>query len=532
MKNENAYFQPVLRADGVYLALFPGNSDKKPDIHDIEEYLNKKSIAFEKAVVMNALTNLNSVSIVKVNAKFTGKLDETVLVRIAADKSYAEVRFVPPAEQGKTLTHDEIVSEIAGAGVIYGLDEKVLQDFLSNRQYGRAYRIANYLPQKEGKSAFLTYHFNTDLSRKPKQNEDGSVDYHSLELINMVHEGDCIVTMTPAVAGVEGMDVTGHVIKPASVKQMVLRPEKNTKVSEDGLSLISLVNGHVALIDDKIFVSNIYDVPANVDNSTGDIRFDGCVRVRGNVCTGFSIEAGGDVVVDGVVEGARIIAGGQIILKRGIQGMGRGYLQAKGNVLSKFIENAEVKSDGYVSSDTIMHSRVTAAGDVFTTGKKGFIIGGEVHSGATISVKSAGSAMGTPTLLEICADTELLEEYNAIQKRIPELEKELDKLTQLIALFSKKIKSGEKLPADKLLMLKEAMNTKVKYETEIKNSITRMESISELSASKTNGSIMASEVIYPGCKVIMYNIPYYVRTELKYCRLIKDGADVKLTAYS
>ena len=84
------------------------------------------------------------------------------------------------------------------------------------------------MPQVDGKNAVLTYHFNTDLSRKPKLNEDGSVDFHQIETICHVQEGDKLVTLTPAVMGKPGIDVMGRPIAPATAKKVTLRPEKNT----------------------------------------------------------------------------------------------------------------------------------------------------------------------------------------------------------------------------------------------------------------------------------------------------------------
>ena len=54
-------------------------------------------------------------------------------------------------------------------------------------------------------------------------------------------------------------------------------------LNEDGCQLLSLVDGHVSLISGSIFVSNNYEIPADVDTSTGDISFEGTVMVRGNV---------------------------------------------------------------------------------------------------------------------------------------------------------------------------------------------------------------------------------------------------------
>lgn len=84
---------------------------------------------------------------------------------------------------------------------------------------------------------------------------------------------------------------------------------KNTEISEDGQNLIAAINGQINYIDGKVNVFQNYEVPANVDNSTGNINFIGNVIVRGSVLSGFVIQAGGNVEVGGVVEGATIIAG-------------------------------------------------------------------------------------------------------------------------------------------------------------------------------------------------------------------------------
>ena len=146
----------------------------------------------------------------------------------------------------------------------------------------------------------------------------------------------------------------------------------------------SEVAGHATLEGDQIFVSNMYEVPANVDTSTGDIEYEGNVLVHGNVIAGYTIKAKGDIVVEGVVEGATLYAGGHIILKRGIQGMDRGVLRANGNVISKFIESATVEAGGYVTADAIMHSNISAKGDITVEGKKGYITGGTIRSGTQV----------------------------------------------------------------------------------------------------------------------------------------------------
>ena len=96
-----------------------------------------------------------------------------------------------------------------------------------------------------------------------------------------------------------------------------------------------MVDGHVSLVEGKVFVSDVYEVE-NVDLSTGNIDFEGSVQVKGNVSSNFVIRAGGNVIISGVVEGAYIEAGGNIIIARGMNGMTKGILKAGGNIVAKF----------------------------------------------------------------------------------------------------------------------------------------------------------------------------------------------------
>ncbi|MDE6874053.1 MAG: FapA family protein [Lachnospiraceae bacterium] len=531
MANKNAYFQLKLQMDGTYLLLYPGTEKNLLDFKEIDDYLREKRIDYDKDELKQAIVAFRTACSIKLSGKMCSKEKESLSVQVSEDRMTVTGRFYPPVEGGHQLSKAEIVSELVRAGVKFGAKEGVIDSYLADRQYCCSYLLAEGMPQVEGKNAVFTYHFNTDLSRKPKLNEDGSVDFHQLDTICPVEEGDALVTLTPAVPGKPGLDVTGRVLAPATVKKVAMRPEKNTYLSEDGLTMFSAVDGLVSLIDGKVFVSNIYDVPADVDTSTGDIKFPGSVFVHGNVITGFSVEAEGDIVVDGVVEGARLKAGGQIVLKRGIQGMGRGILEAKGNIITKFIENATVRSGGYVATEAIMHSKVAADGDVTASGRRGFVVGGEIRSGTSISVRTAGSTMGTATVLEIGADAEHMEEYRKVSERLPELEAELEKVTQTCSTLTRRMLAGVSLGADKMALLKTARESKESLEKEIQVLLARMDDLQEIAGAQSGGNIRVSGVIYPGCKVIMYNTTYYVRSEMKYCRLIKDRADVKMVEY-
>lgn len=98
----------------------------------------------------------------------------------------------------------------------------------------------------------------------------------------------------------------------------------------------------------------------------------GNVIIRGNVLSGFIVEAGGSVEVMGVVEAAVIKADGDIILRRGMQGLGKGLLKSGGDIIAKYIENSIIEAKGDIKAEAIMHSNVKCGNKLELSGKRPF----------------------------------------------------------------------------------------------------------------------------------------------------------------
>lgn len=531
MAFRNGYFSISVTGDGTMLNLFPPTDGGAPiDPLEAEAYIKSNNIDFEKTHLYDALRELTADKTIRISRKSVYPINESVVVIIDSDKLTATARFYPQSDAGNPMTYNDIISELGRFGVKYGVKEAAIKQYMEERKYCTNYVVAEALAPEEGVDAVITYNFNTDLSRKPKQNEDGSVDFHTLDNINLVEEGGLIATLKPANLGKPGMDVMGKPITQRKANVKFLRAVKNTKLSSDGLSLYATKSGHVSLVEGQIFVSDTYVVPANVDTSTGDIKYNGNVSVTGNVNTGYKIEADGDVIVNGIVEGAEIIAGGQIILKRGIQGMSRGVLRAGSNVVSRFIESAEVYAGGYVQTDSIMHSTVEAATEVTVHGKKGFITGGSVKAGTYISAQTAGSIMGTNTSLEVSAGS-LQSDLKAIEAERAAILDNISKADKVIAFISRKLKEGEKLSEEKYTQFSTLSSQKKQMETRLIEIEEQVVHIMDAIENAASGYILIDDVIYPGCKVSISNVTTFIRTNTKHCRLMRDGADIRVKAY-
>lgn len=530
MRYKNGFFQIVHKEDGTYLKFFPPVMGGMPiDINDVMYYLHKIKLEdFDAKELNKKLEELeDSPTEFKIANNTIYPEHEYMRLEINRDKTKVVARFYPPSSKGKLITREEIMSDLEHNGVRHGIIERNIDIYLKARQFCTDFVIAKATKPIQGKDAEITYHFEVDKIAKPSINEDGSVDFHQVDNINHIEAGTLLATLQPAELGKPGIDISGAPIKQRKVNVKTLKFGHNIHLSEDGLQMYSDVAGHVQLTGDKVFVSDTYEVPADVSTSTGDVTYDGNVHVKGNVITGFKIEAKGDIIVDGVVEGATLIAGGQIVLKRGIQGMNRGVLRAEADIVTKFIENSEVYAGGSVTTDAIMHSTVQAKGDVTSAGKRGLIIGGSIRSEQNISLKEAGSTMGTKTLLEIGMDPALLEEYQSLDKQVASMTEEIEKNNKIIGVYANKVKKGEKLPDDKLKQYKIAKKTVELLHQNIENAEARSQELKEEMEKHNQGRVRVSDIVYPGVKVTINGANVVVRNEARHIQFVKDRAVIK-----
>lgn len=528
MEQKNGYFYLMHKNDGTYLKLIPNQiGGDRIKIDDLRLYLAEKRIVEEDTVALvRAVNNLYEVQEVKLTSQMIMPEKESMSIQFSPDGLTATAKFYAPSEQGALMNRNDIISVAVAKGMKFGLIEEVIDEFLANRVYCTNIVIAKALLPVEGSDARVIYHFNNTVTRKPKMNEDGSVDFHQLELINHIKKGDLLAELVPMVPGKPGIDVFGKLIKQKPVHNCILKHGPKSSLSEDGMKLFSEVEGHVYLSGDKVMVSDVYEIHSDIDLSTGDVDYAGSVMIKGNVRTGFTVKARGTIFVEGVVEGATLISDAGIVLSRGMQGMNRGKLCTSGDVVAKFIENAVVECDGSLTAEAILHSKVYAGKEINVTGKKGFVTGGELHSGLEIRAKTVGSTMGTNTVLEVGVDPKVILEYHNTEKRISEKSEELNKLEKILELFHKKY--GAQLPQDKILTYHMTKESYDKCNQELESAMERYSYLESIIEMNDSGSIYVEKTIYSGCKIVISNVVYYVRSDMFCKHFVKDNVDIKI----
>jgi len=529
----NGYFQLITNPNGTAIRLIPPTGDgEKINVAELTEYLQLKNVEISDwKMVYQALQSLEKEVTVPLSQKCALPEQEMFSLKISDDRLEAVARFYPPSSNGSAIDNkNEIINDLKHRNVVFGFDEKAIEAYLADRRYCEDIVVARGKAPVQGQDARIEYYFNTDLSTKPKRNEDGSVDFFHLNTINHCKKGDVLAKLFKEVAGTPGCTVSGEPIRPRDVKKMVLKYGNNITLSEDGCTLTSQLNGHVCLTEGKVFVSDVYEVE-NVGPATGNIEAEGSVLVNGNVQAGFAIKAKGNVEVRGVVEGAVIETDGDIIIARGMNGMGKGVLNAGGRIILKFAENATINSGAYVESETILHSNVNARTEVIVDGRKGFIAGGVVRATEKVSCKTLGSPMGADTVIEVGVDPEQKKRLQSLQKEIMEITKNLKNIQPILINASHRLKKGEKFPPEQMKYIQTLAAANKQQTEQLEADQIELNQLDELMQHQGQACVCVSEDAYAGTKITIGDASMVLKGTVTYCRFIKERGDIKTAAY-
>ncbi|MGE5615198.1 MAG: DUF342 domain-containing protein [Bacillota bacterium] len=524
----DGFYQILYLNDGVYLSVYPPEGiGKRVDLQTVLDRLERKKVKnYDKDIVNIVVKKADKVPVKIAGRQEEESLNATANLSVTPDKMKAYISFIPP-ENGRMMTKEEILDFLNENGIIYGINKTNLDTVVQYPIYNETIVIAEGTPPVPGQNGKLEFHFDTHRETKPTILEDGRVDFRELNLIQNAVKGQVLCTLIPPSPGTPGKTVYGTDIPAVDGKPVALPKGRNVSVSEDGMQLVSNIDGQILYIDGKVSVFSTHEVQADVDNSTGNINFVGNVHIRGNVLSGFIVEAGGNVEVMGVVEGAIIKAGGDIILRRGMQGMGKGILVSGGDIVARYIENSNVQAKNNIKAEAIMHSNIKCGNKLELSGKKGLLVGGSCKVGKEIIAKVIGSHLATSTDIEVGVDPTIRERYKALKDELASSENDYRKADQAVVILKKLEMTGTLTP-EKQELLSKSVRTKaflMNRITEIKEELIQIEGRLQQEA---YGKIRCYNVIYPGTKVSIGSCMMYVKENLHYCTLYRDGADIRV----
>lgn len=449
-----------------------------------------------------------------------GKFD--IAVKISDDyyKAYLSIEF----NSNVSVKSEEIIKLLKDKNIIFGLKYNIIDEICKNSKTVFNELIAEGLPHENGLDAKIDFTVSKEHRAKPQLLEDGRVDFKNMGFVEAVKAGDVLAIKTPATKGKNGTTVTGKVIRAKDGKEAVFKIGKNMRLSADGLQAIAEVDGTILFDNDKISVIQMLEIKGDVGVETGNINFQGQVIINGNVTSGYSIECDGDLVINGVVEGATLRTNGSLVISRGIQGHDNANIYCEGNLTSNFINSATVFSRGDIETGAIMNSIVKSDGKITVKGKKGLIVGGDITSKSDIEANVVGSEMGIITSIKLGVDIEVIEELKALTTEVKEKMEMHDKLDKSIKLLKVKVSQN---PEDErsLFMLNKYGVSFTELDEQLNEKRMRLKMLNEL-VNNIRGAQLKARTIYPGTRVKIGSTSYYVKYEMTHTIITKDRGEI------
>ena len=369
------------------------------------------------------------------------KKEFNISVEDNGNKAYAYIPWIP----GNMVTEEDIYRDLENRGISIGIKRDAITNMISQRRMNEKILIAEGTPAEKGKDGWFEFFVRLDLPRIPAPLPDGGVDYVNIEAFEMVDEGEKIAVYHRAEKGHDGQNVFGEVIHANNGLEKNPLKGVGFTIAEDGITYLSRMNGKFEYVNGRIIISNMIVVREDVTAVTGRLEVDGSVYVIGSVYSGGYIKATGDIIIEHNVETGRLIAGGNVMIKKGSCSKNDCFIEAEGEVSGSFFEAANINAGGNVKANYIMNSNINTLGKVIVSGSKGMLLGGRICAVRGVDTYNLGNSSHLRTVLEIGRN----DTYNKEQARFAD--KRLQILNQLSALENEWNKILKALPSKKEL---------------------------------------------------------------------------------
>ncbi|MCZ2406933.1 MAG: FapA family protein, partial [Burkholderiales bacterium] len=366
-------------------------------------------------------------------------VDAVVQVEVSRDAMQAQLS-ITPAQGGAPASEDDVHAALAASAVVAGIDAVAIAQAVQSQSPDPILVAQGVLPIPGEDAEFLEL-IAAAPERTPKVDADGRIDYreHGGGIV-LVETGALLMRRKPATPGTPGRTVLGKELPPRPGRDVPFADKlSGVAVSADDPNvLVASMTGQPVLVRAGVMVEPILHLP-EVDIATGNIHYDGSVHVDGDIAQGMQVQATGDVIVGGAVDGGIVQAQGNIVVKGGV--IARARLQADCVVDVRFAEGSELRAgtELVVRQNAIgceLHAldRISVGREVPTRGR---LMGGAASAMMGIAAPFIGSADAGLTRLVLGVNPVLqerlrlaIEAQDAQQQRAQSLRKVIEHLRQ------------------------------------------------------------------------------------------------------
>jgi uncharacterized protein (DUF342 family) len=367
-------------------------------------------------------------------------IDTRIALEVSVDKT--EAYIYPGEEDYNGICVDSIKELLELEGIKYGIiDDKKISAHLSQPDISKEpWMIAKGNKSVDMKISDVKYYFDTATKRGegPMAPDTGKIKAKS-EPPN-IKKGDLLAELVLDETGSSGFDVYGDPIPVTIPGGINFHCATGAKKSEDGLKIFSQIDGRPELLSDgTICVFPILHISGDVDIETKNLEFDGHIEIEGALEEGFCVKARSLKVKR--VDKAEVEVEGDIDIVEGAIGA---TINTGGKLVAGHVRSSSIDAFGDVIVDgEMVNSMIHTDGACIV--KEGRILSSKIDAKKGIKATEIGSASSRPCKLTVGIDSRFQKNFENFKKEIAKEEKEKTRFENLVAEFQQKALKVEEI---------------------------------------------------------------------------------------
>ncbi|WP_456432370.1 DUF342 domain-containing protein [Thermosulfuriphilus sp.] len=381
-------------------------------------------------------------------------------VFVSPDELEAFLRKDAPGPDLIPEDYPALKEELKRLGIVFGLLEE------PEAEGGRLVVARGKAPVK-GEDARIE--LLVDLEKGPREEGKDRVDLREMNTVVCVSAGQPVARKIPPGQGSPGMNVFGEPLPTFPGKDVPFRYGAGLSPDEEGLLLVSEIEGAVIAEGEKLKVTPVFELNSDVNWDVGNIHFRGeRLIINGMVHRGFEIESSGDLEIRGGVEdNVNIRVKGDLVITGLIHGEDT-RIECQGEATIGALEYSQIFVCGDLKvTDYLLQPLCEVGGHLIVTEGVGTIVGGECLVRGSAEVRILGSSAHVSTIIRVGFDRSLSERLEDVRARLTVLEDQMTSLYKALKAGAKLLKEG-RLPPEKVPLFEKIKETLAKLEAEAK----------------------------------------------------------------
>lgn len=302
----------------------------------IEVILNG-TLVKEKTILLAGTDNLDAYGIQEEKeTKWSVSVDPSKLkAMLTLEPGYTITRTIRDTEPSQQIvlcadevkqpfnnvTYEQVVHTMGELNIIYGFNHAEIMKAVEALEPG-VFEIATGTSPLPGKNGWLEIKVNTHTDNGLKEDELGKVDFREQRIIHTVEAGTIIGIIQPPIPGRPGVTVTNEPLPAKQTRPLQVKLGKGIQVLENNIVAFESGRPSIELRDVFVKVAIMQKLvhSGNVNLTSGNIRFNGDITILGSVQDNMTVEAGGNILIQQSINGAKVESLHSIIANQNVIG--------------------------------------------------------------------------------------------------------------------------------------------------------------------------------------------------------------------